>query len=160
MAAIANDGKVLKPQVVRKIEDWEGHLLLQPEPEVLRQINYSPETWKAVQGGLVAVVNEPHGTGHAGRLDDVLVAGKTGTSQVVRRKSDEEEELDKDGNIPYRFRPHALFVAYAPAAQPEIAVVVVVEHGQSGGRAAGPIAKRIIQRYMELKEQTQQELKE
>ena len=160
MTAIANEGKVLKHQVVRKIEDWEGHLLLQPDPEVLRQINYSPETWKAVQGGLVAVVNEPHGTGHAGRLDDVLVAGKTGTSQVVRRKSDEEEELDKDGNIPYRFRPHALFVAYAPAAQPEIAVVVVVEHGQSGGRAAGPIAKRIIQRYMELKEQTQQELKE
>ncbi len=160
MAAVANKGKVLKPQVIKKIEDWEGHLLLQPETEVIRQIEYSPNTWKAVQDGLVAVVNEPHGTGHAGRLDDVLVAGKTGTSQVVRRRTDEEEELDKHGKIPYRFRPHALFVAYAPAAQPEIAVAVVVEHGQSGGRAAGPIAKKIIQRYMELKEQAPQELEE
>ncbi len=159
-AAVANKGKVLKPQVIKKIEDWEGHLLLQPEVEVVRQINYSPEIWKAVQDGLVAVVNEPHGTGHAARLDNVLVAGKTGTSQVVRRRTDEEEELDKDGKTPYRFRPHALFVAYAPAEQPEIAIAVVVEHGQSGGRAAGPIAKRIIQRYLELKRQVKQEPKE
>ncbi|MCD6582374.1 MAG: penicillin-binding protein 2 [Desulfuromusa sp.] len=153
MAAIANDGKVLKPQVIRQIEDWEGNLLLQSEPKVVRQIDYSPKIWKAVQDGLVAVVNAPRGTGHAAYLEDVLVAGKTGTSQVVRRRSDEEEELDKDGKIPYRFRPHALFVAYAPAEKPEIAIAVVVEHGQSGGRAAGPIAKQIIQRYIELKGQ-------
>jgi len=156
MAAVANDGKVLKPQVIRQIEDWEGNLLLQPEPKVVRQINYSSAAWRAVKDGLVAVVNEPHGTGHAAYLEDVLVAGKTGTSQVVRRKSDEEEELDEDGEIPYRFRPHALFVAYAPAEKPEIASAVGVEHGQSGGRAAGPIAKQIIQRYMELKRQEQQ----
>ncbi len=153
MAAIANDGKVLKPQVVRQIEDWDGNLLLQPEPKVVRQIDYSPKIWKAVQDGLVAVVNTPRGTGRAAYLENVVVAGKTGTSQVVRRRSDEEEELDKDGKIPYRFRPHALFVAYAPAAKPEIAIAVVVEHGQSGGRAAGPIAKQIIQRYIELKGQ-------
>jgi len=153
MAAIANDGKVLKPQVIRQIEDWEGNLLLQPEQKVVRQINYSPKIWKAVQDGLVAVVNTPRGTGQAAYLENVLVAGKTGTSQVVRRRSDEEEELDKDGETPYRFRPHALFVAYAPAEKPEIAIAVVVEHGQSGGRTAGPIAKQIIQRYMELKGQ-------
>ncbi len=151
MAAIANNGTLLKPQVIRQVEDWEGNLLLQSEREVVRQINYSPQAWKAVQDGLVAVVNTPRGTGQAAYLEDVIVAGKTGTSQVVRRKSDEEEELDEDGEIPYRFRPHALFVAYAPAEKPEIAIAVVVEHGQSGGRAAGPIAKKIIKRYMELK---------
>jgi len=152
MAAIANNGKVLKPQVVRQVEDWNGHPLLQTKPEIVRQVDYSPAAWDAVRDGLVAVVNEPHGTGHAAHIDDILVAGKTGTSQVVRRKSDEEEELDEKGETPYRFRPHALFVAYAPAEKPEIAVVVVVEHGQSGGRAAGPIVKQIVQRYMELKE--------
>ncbi|MCD6187038.1 MAG: penicillin-binding protein 2 [Desulfuromusa sp.] len=156
MATVANNGKVLKPQVVRKIEDWQGHLLIQPETEIVRQINYSPADWKAVRDGLIAVVNEPHGTGRAAHIDNILVAGKTGTSQVVRRRSDEEEELDKDGKTPYRFRPHALFVAYAPAEKPEIAIAVVVEHGQSGGRVAGPIAKRIIQRYMELKVQVPQ----
>ncbi len=160
MAAVANKGKVLQPQVIRKIEDWEGNILLQPEPEVVRQIDYSAKDWKAVQEGLIAVVNAPRGTGHAAYLEDVLVAGKTGTSQVVRRRSDEEEETDKEGKIPYRFRPHALFVAYAPAEKPELAIAVVVEHGQSGGRAAGPIAKRIIQRYMELKGQVPQERKE
>ncbi|MEE4255062.1 MAG: penicillin-binding protein 2 [Desulfuromusa sp.] len=152
MAAVANKGNVLKPQVVRQVEDWDGHLLLQTNPEIVRQINYSSAAWEAVQNGLVAVVNEPHGTGHAAHIDDILVAGKTGTSQVVRRKSDEEEELDEKGETPYRFRPHALFVAYAPAEKPEIAVVAVVEHGQSGGRAAGPIVKQIVQRYMDLKE--------
>ena len=155
MAAIANEGKVLKPQIVRQIEDWEGNLLSQLTTEVIRQVDYPPEAWKAVKDGLVAVVNEAHGTGRAAFLDDVLVAGKSGTSQVVRRKSDEEEELDEDGEIPYRFRPHALFVAYAPAENPEIAIAVVVEHGQAGGRVAGPVAKQIIQRYMELKKQAQ-----
>ncbi len=160
MAAVANHGKVLKPQVVRRVEDWDGNILQQPETEVVRHIKYSPKVWKAVRDGLVAVVNEPHGTGHAAHLDDVVVAGKTGTSQVVRRKSDEEEELDEKGKIPYRFRPHALFVAYAPAEDPEIAVAVVVEHGQSGGRAAGPIAKAIISRYMEQRRAKQQEQEE
>lgn len=150
-AALANNGKVLKPQVIQKIEDWDGNVLLKSEPEVVRQIDYDPTAWKAVRDGLIAVVNEPRGTGHAARLDHVTVAGKTGTSQVIRRKSDEEEEEGTDGEIPYRFRPHALFVAYAPAENPEIAVAVVVEHGQSGGRTAGPVAKKIIERYMELK---------
>ena len=154
-AALANGGKVFKPQVIQKIEDWEGNVLLQPEPEIVRRIDYSPAAWKAIQDALIAVVNEPRGTGRAARLKDVLVAGKTGTSQVVRRRSDEEEELDKDGKVPYRFRAHALFVAYAPAEKPEIAIAVVVEHGQSGGRAAGPIAKQIIRRYMEIKNQQQ-----
>jgi penicillin-binding protein 2 len=160
MATVANHGQVLKPQVVERIEDWDGNILLQPETEVVRKIEYSPKVWKAVRNGLVAVVNEPHGTGHAAHLKDVVVAGKTGTSQVVRRKSDEEEELDEKGDIPYRFRPHALFVAYAPAENPEIAVAVVVEHGQSGGRAAGPIAKAIISRYMKQRQEKQQEQEE
>jgi penicillin-binding protein 2 len=157
-AALANKGKVLKPQVVQKIEDWDGNLLMQSETKILRQINYSEKAWKAVGDALIAVVNEPRGTGRAAQIEDILVAGKTGTSQVVRRRSDEEEEETKDGEIPYRFRPHALFVAYAPADDPEIAVAVVVEHGQSGGRAAGPVAKKIIQRYMELKHQSEEQV--
>ncbi len=149
-AALANEGEVLKPRVIDKVEDWQGRLLLQSGTELVRRIEYSKQAWQAVREGMVAVVNEPHGTGQAARLKDVLVAGKTGTSQVVRRKSDEEEEEELDSSVPYRFRPHALFVAYAPAEKPEIAIAVVVEHGQSGGRVAGPIAKRVIERYMEL----------
>ncbi len=152
-AALANGGKVLKPQLIRKIEDWQGITLMDPETEVIRHAEYTPAAWKTIKEGMVAVVNEQRGTGQIAQLDDYLVAGKTGTSQVVRRKSDEEEELDSDGEVPYRFRPHALFVAYAPADKPKIAVAVVVEHGQHGGSAAGPVAKTLIEGYLKLQEQ-------
>lgn len=151
-AALANGGMVLQPQLIRRIEDWQGTSLLQPQPELIRQVSYPPAAWEAIVDGMVAVVNEPKGTGRVARLEDFAVAGKTGTSQVVRRKSDEEEELDSEGEVPYRLRPHALFVAYAPVDNPQIAVAVVVEHGQHGGSAAGPIARAIIERYQRLQE--------
>ncbi|PLX97868.1 MAG: penicillin-binding protein 2 [Desulfuromonas sp.] len=158
-AAIANRGTVLKPRVIDRVEDWEGNLLVEPGVEVVRQVDYPEKAWDVVQEGMVAVVNEPHGTGRAAELEDVLVAGKSGTSQVVRRKSDEEEEEEEDDNeTPYRLRPHALFVAYAPADNPEIAVAVVVEHGQSGGRAAGPVAKAIIESYMAGKKSSEEQV--
>lgn len=156
-AALANGGKVLTPKLIERIEDWQGNILLQPETEIVRQIEYSAAAWKEIQRGLVAAVNEPHGTGQVAKLDQVVVAGKTGTSQVIRRKSDEEEELDEDGDVPYRFRSHALFVAYAPADKPKIAVAVVVEHGQHGGSAAGPVAKSIIEHYFSLQQDRQKE---
>jgi len=154
-AALANGGDVYRPQIIRRIENWDGDILLQTEPELVRRAEFSDNAWSLVRQGLVAAVNEAHGTGWAAHLDTVTVAGKTGTSQVVRRKSDEEEELaaEEQQEVPYRFRPHALFVAYAPADDPQIAVAVVVEHGQHGGSAAGPIAKAIFKEYFRLQKQ-------
>ena len=148
-AALANGGQVYTPQIIRRIEDWQGDTLLQAEPELVRQIEYAPEAWSAVRTGLEAAVNEARGTGWAARLETVRVAGKTGTSQVVRRKSDEEEEQDSgDGvEVPYRFRPHALFVAYAPAESPEIAIVVIMENAGHGGAMAAPMAGKILAAY-------------
>lgn len=145
-AALANHGDILQPQIIRRIEDWDSQVLQEFEPQVLRHVDFSDDAWKAIDNGLIAAVNEPHGTGWAAHLDNVKVAGKTGTSQVVRRKSD-EEETGEQAEVPYRFRAHALFVAYAPAENPEIAVAVVVEHGQHGGSAAGPIAKAMLESY-------------
>jgi len=147
-AALVNGGQVLKPQIVERIEDWEGNVTQLFEPQLIRQLDYSPQHWQAVEEGMVAVVGDLRGTGRLAHLDWLSVAGKTGTSQVVRRLSDEEEELlTGDEHIPYRQRSHALFVAYAPVENPEIAVAVIVEHGQSGGRVAAPIARDIISRY-------------
>jgi len=145
-AALANHGDVLQPQIIRRIEDWEGNVLQEETPQIMHHIDMPEDAWNAVNQGLVAAVNEPHGTASVAKLDDVKVAGKTGTSQVVRRRSDEEEAEDQP-DVPYRFRAHALFVAYAPADNPEIAVAVVVEHGQHGGSAAGPIAQAILESY-------------
>jgi penicillin-binding protein 2 len=151
-AALANGGKVLEPQIVKRIENWNNHSTHLFEPELIRQLDYSPAHLQTVKEGMIAVVNEPRGTGRPAQLEEIMVAGKTGTSQVVRRLSDEEEELlTGDEHIPYRRRSHGLFVAYAPAENPEIAVAVVVEHGQSGGGVAAPIAREIISRYFQNK---------
>lgn len=147
-AALVNGGQVLKPQIVKRTEDWQGNSTQLLEPHLLRQLDYTQQQLQSIKEGMVAVVSEARGTGRLAHLDEVKIAGKTGTSQVVRRLSDEEEELlTGDEHIPYRQRSHALFVAYAPAENPEIAVAVVVEHGQSGGGVAAPIARDIISRY-------------
>ena len=153
-AALASHGDVLQPQIIQRIEDWNGTVLQESAPKLIRHLDFPAEAWRAIDRGLVAAVNEPHGTASAARLDDVRVAGKTGTSQVVRRKSDEEEELGEQQEVPYRFRAHGLFVAYAPADNPEIAVAVVVEHGKHGGSAAGPIAKAMLESYFKGQQQS------
>jgi len=150
-AAIANGGTVWKPHVVDRVEDLQGEVLWSSEDEKISETRWSDANLKVVRDALESVVNDPGGTAWRSRLEDVRFAGKTGTSQVVKRKSDEEEEqqqeMENPDEVPYRFRDHALFVAYAPAKNPEIAVAVVVEHGEHGSSAAAPIAKAIIEAY-------------
>jgi len=76
----------------------------------------------------------------------VEIAGKTGTAQVVEMKS----AYVKTEQLAYFNRDHAWFVAYAPAQNPKIALVTLVEHGGHGGDAAAPLAKKVIEKYMEL----------
>jgi penicillin-binding protein 2 len=146
MSAIANGGKVLRPQLIKQIQDVHGTVHFEVKPEILRISDLAPAHLLAVRQGLEAVVNEPGGTAWQSRLEEVHFAGKTGTSQVVKQK----ERLKKETVVPYQFRDHALFAAYAPAARPEVAIAVVVEHGSHGGSAAAPIAKAILARYFEL----------
>jgi penicillin-binding protein 2 len=100
-----------------------------------------------VRQGMWAVVNEPGGTAPLARLADpnVQLAGKTGSAQV-RRVSRELRESGKfdSRRLPWEYRPHALFVAYAPYDAPRYALSVVVEHGNAGAAAAAPIARAIM----------------
>jgi penicillin-binding protein 2 len=139
---------LLRPRIVKKVESWDGKILLESEPEVLHTVEFHSNNLEIVQNSLEAVVNEPHGTGWAARLDQVRVAGKTGTAQVVRRRADDEEPEEE--GTPYRFRDHALFVAYAPAEDPRIAVAVVVEHGEHGSTTAAPVARSILQAFFKI----------
>ena len=72
------------------------------------------------------------------------VAGKTGTAQVVRLKTTEGL---KEEEIPFKYRDHGWFAAFAPVEAPEIVVVALAEHGGHGGSAAGPIVNAILSRY-------------
>jgi len=141
-AEVANEGTVYAPHLVKKVVSPEGKVLREFHPEVVRRVVLKGRSWKAVKKGLFAVVNEPGGTGAVARLYEVNVAGKTGTSQVVKLR-------DRRGGIPYQYRDHALFVAFAPYEKPEIAVAVVVEHGEHGGSAAASVASRILRTYFE-----------
>lgn len=104
--------------------------------------------WRAVHEGMSAVINAPNGTARALASDKYLFAGKSGTSQVFGKS--EEDIYKKNEELPKHLRNHALFIAFAPVEQPEIAVVVVAEHGASGTKAAAPIAKKIMDAYMQI----------
>ena len=102
---------------------------------------------RAVREGMYAVVNEPGGTAPHARLNmpGVQLAGKTGSAQV-RRVSRELREHGhfNSQNLPWEFRPHALFVCFAPYDAPRYAVSVVVEHGNAGADVAAPLARDIM----------------
>jgi penicillin-binding protein 2 len=144
IATVANEGTVYQPHLVRRIIDSDGKALKEFPPVVTGKTGIRPESYRLVKEGLFAVVNEPHGTGALARLSEVKVAGKTGSAQVVKLR-------DSKGQVPYQFRDHALFVAYAPYDKPEIAIAVIVEHAEHGGSAAAPIAGKLFRTYFEGK---------
>ena len=151
MSTIANGGTLFKPQLVRQISDADGNIIKQYPAQVIHGSTLNRRHLVKVKQGLEDVVNNPRGTGKACALKTIKVAGKTGTAQVIRLKDDPADGSKPDKEkIAYRHRDHALFVAYAPADKPQIALAVIVEHGQHGGSAAAPIAKKIFQQYFDL----------
>lgn len=155
-STIANGGTLYQPHLIKRVEDFDGQILEQTTPQILHDLALNQQELQYVKNGMEEVVNHPRGTGKSSALEEVVVAAKTGTAQVVRLKDDpvDGEEVDIE-EIAYRHRDHALFVAYAPAKKPEIAIAIIVEHGQHGGSAAGPIAKQIFNHYFKTQHEAQ-----
>jgi len=130
-AAVANDGIVQEPFVVSELRDYNGKIIEQFRPSEWNKA-VDVETAEDVTGMMVGVVNE--GTGTAARIPGVQVAGKTGTA-----------ETGVEGAA-----PHAWFICFAPANDPQVAVAVVVENGGEGGKVAAPIARQVLRRALEL----------
>lgn len=142
-AAIANDGKLMKPYMVDQLRASNLDVIESHEPETLSQA-VSPDTAEALQKMMETVVNDPAGTGGSAKIDGATVGGKTGTAQHgVNNK-----EL-----------PYAWFISYAKLSDGSspVAVAVVVEDGSadrgeiSGGGLAGPIAKNVMQAVINSK---------
>lgn len=150
IATVANEGTIYRPHLVKRIVDADGKVLKETKSEIIGTTSFSKESYRLVKQGLLDVVNAPGGTGAMARLYDVKVAGKTGTSQVIKLG-------DSKKNTAYQHRDHALFVAFAPFEKPEIAVAVVVEHGEHGGSAAAPIVGRILRAYFDGKKPVRKE---
>jgi penicillin-binding protein 2 len=146
-AAIANGGKIYRPFVVKDVFDGSGELVKTYTPELLSKIEMkNPKTLKFIREGLFQVVNSPKGTAWYRRGQGILMAGKTGTSQVKGASADKVHQ--KCENMDYESRHHGLFVGFAPYDNPKIAAAVIVEHGCHGSSAAAPVAEAVITQYM------------
>lgn len=147
--ALANGGTLYTPLLVESINGPDGTVLEAFEPRVRRQVDVAAEHLEYVQIGMRGVVNQNGGTAHDARIDGgVIVAGKTGTAEVARnsrRSSDPQRQW-------YFNRSHAWFAGYAPADDPEVAIIILVEHGGAGGRTAAPIGIQILQEYLGSRE--------
>lgn len=146
-AAIANGGKIYRPYVVKDIFDGQGELVKTFAPEKLSEIKMkNPKTLKFVREGLFQVMNNPKGTAFLRRGPGILMAGKTGTSQVKSASAD--KVYQKCDFMDYESRHHGLFVGFAPYDDPKVATAVIVEHGCSGSGAAAPVAEKVVTAYM------------
>ncbi len=144
-AAIANNGTFFTPHVVDYLRSRETGEI-NPIPPSAHVIPIAlQQNWEDVRNGMLHVVEGARGTAKRIRSDQYRIAGKTGTAQVFTVAQDaeyDEETLEK------KLRDHALFIAYAPVEDPQIAVAVVVENGGHGGSVAAPIAREIMDAYL------------
>lgn len=145
-AAIANNGTLYKPYLIKEIFSNSGEIIQEFKAEKVGDVQVSPDTLKAVQKGLYQVVNSRRGTAYWYRGIGLEMAGKTGTAQV--RSMSSKELFARCEDMPYKDRHHGIFVGYAPYDNPKVAVAAVVEHGCHGSSAAAPVVRDVVTTYM------------
>ena len=146
-AALADMGHRFKPRMLYGIQDPESETIKTTEPEPLDSIPIVNQAdWLSVIKSMKNVVHSLHGTarGMSHNLQ-YKVAGKTGTAQVFGIAQDAEYKKE---DIAKKLRDHALFIAFAPADNPRIAVALIVENAGHGGSAASPIARKVMDQYL------------
>jgi penicillin-binding protein 2 len=143
-AEIGNGGTLYQPQFVKEIESIDGTPLKVFPPVIRSRVRIDPDVLQMVRSGMVGVVNSGDGTAHAARLNDVVVAGKTGTAQVIKEA---QGVRVKENQGPEKYRDHGWFMAFAPVDHPRIAVACIIEHGGHGGSSAGPVVKAVMQEF-------------
>ncbi len=147
-AALANGGRMLQPRIVHAEQEAESDELLPHHSQVVETITIGEQQhWDMVINAMTDVVHGARGTARGiGKDSPYMIAGKTGTAQVFGLK--QEEKYDAEA-IAEKLRDHALFIAFAPIDDPKIAVAVIVENGGGGGSVAAPIARTILDAYLE-----------
>lgn len=141
-AAIANGGKLYVPQVVDRIQTANGKVVAAYEPTLRRQVNVSAAALEKLRRGMWMVVNTTGGTSYDARSAVIEFAGKTGTAQTKGGRRDNDVLTGWHAD-----RDHAWFAGFAPAENAQIAIAVLIEHGGTGGKVAGPVARQIIEGY-------------
>ena len=144
VATLANDGVMYKPHFVDYVQNPVTGERKYVEPQPIKTIPLKAKNLEVIKHAMVGVNKE--GTGARAFAGAAYVsAGKTGTAQVVALKKDEKYS---EANVDERLRDHALFIAYAPADKPTIALAVLVENAGFGARAAAPVARKVLDFYL------------
>lgn len=144
MATLANNGVVMKPHLVKIIEDPQTQERTLTVPKESARIPLHQENVEFVKNAMVGVTNQ--GTGRTAFLNAEYVAGgKTGTAQVIGMKRGEKYNASK---LAERYHDHAWYIAFAPADKPKIAVAIIVENGGKGATAAAPIVRKAFDYYL------------
>lgn len=145
MAAVVATGLVREPHVLARVEESSGdHFGGRSYMPVARPAEFTERTRQLVVRGMAGSV--AYGSSRRARLDTVAVGGKTGTAQVAAAGNVARNDEDRR----FELRNHAWFVAVAPIDDPQVALVVFLEHGGSGGRNAAPIGGEILATYFGL----------
>ena len=149
-STIANNGKTWKPRIVKRITNHIGETIMEDAPALIeREKIISDENLELMRNILKDVVMDPKGTGKKAAVAGHTVAGKTGSVQVVSLKKNRNQT-----DVSIKWKEHAIFGAFSPVKNAEIAIAIVSQNDSigGGGRAAAPIAGKIIKKYWELKE--------
>jgi penicillin-binding protein 2 len=146
-ATIAARGKRFAPRLVIGVRNsGSGEIELLPSKELPPVEIGHPENWDVIIGGMIGVMNDARGTARRQQVGaPYTIAGKSGTAQVF---SIGQQEKYDESEISERLRDHALFIAFAPAEAPKLAVAVLVENGRSGSGTAAPIARAVLDAYL------------
>jgi penicillin-binding protein 2 len=130
VAGLANGKQLYRPHLLREVQSPSGAMEIQTQPEVIREINLSPEEHAIILQAMAQVVDSPKGTAARARVPGILVGGKTGSAEN-----------------PHGDKTHALFICAAPLDHPTIAIAVLIENVGHGGSFAAPIAGALLKRF-------------
>lgn len=144
-AILANNGVAMRPHLVTEIQDAISGQSQKIPHKILDRVQLNPNNVEIVKRGMVDVTMPGGTAASVGANAGYTIAAKTGTAQVIGIKQNEKYN---ESAINERHRDHALFIAYAPADDPTIALAVIVENGGHGGSAAGPIARKVMDYYL------------
>jgi cell division protein FtsI/penicillin-binding protein 2 len=123
-AAVANNGKIYKPFLVKEVLKPDGTVVRRTKPEVQHVVDSPADEFELVRKGMRLAVTS--GTGRVADIPDVAVAGKTGSAEDPPRPA------------------HGWFICFAPLNNPRIAVAAIVEHGRHGATSAAPVCRAIL----------------
>jgi penicillin-binding protein 2 len=143
-AILANGGRIFRPHLVQQIQNSQTNELQIVEPFPIAEVPLQPRNLDLVRNAMVDVTLPGGTAAWAGSGAKYSFAGKTGTAQVIGLKG---QQYDEDA-IAERHRDHALFIGFAPAEAPKIALAVLVENGGHGSSTAAPIARKVIDYYL------------